>query len=200
MMDQWLVAPLYCFYDFLNLGEPPRKVDVIFVFAGKPERKVYGIELWRQGYAKELIISVGRFEWRGYYDLDLPTDGGLKQLVEKTPPEQRHFFVLLSAGEATSCSVKIGKFGTLSEALALERIVEHKGYQSVMVVSTPVHLRRIVLALRRSFRRKPISLSFVGVPEQVSTIKRQEWWRAPENRHFVFNEFFKYLVYRLSFH
>ena len=197
VLHRWLVTPFYCFYDFLDVGKPPQKVDVIFVFAGKPERKAYGIELWRRGYAKELILSVGRFEWRGYYKLDLPTDGGLKQSVEKTPPEQRHFFVTLSVPEATCSLVKIGNFGTMSEALALGKIVQDKGYQSLMVVSTPVHLRRIALALRRTFRRRAISVSCVAVPEQVSSIKRQDWWATPESRYFVLNELFKYLVYWL---
>jgi hypothetical protein len=49
-------------YRFLDIESPPQKCDCIFVLAGKPERKIFGIDLWRRGYAPELILSVGRFE------------------------------------------------------------------------------------------------------------------------------------------
>lgn len=73
---QWL-------FDYLNTGEePPRPADCIFVLAGRHERKVYGIDLLRRDLAPELILSAGRFEWRGFYALDLPGDSGLLKLVE----------------------------------------------------------------------------------------------------------------------
>ncbi len=72
-------------YRLLNIGESPQKSDCIFVLAGMHERKTYGIDLWRQGYAPQLILSVGRFEWRRFYTLGLPGDGGLRELVHATP-------------------------------------------------------------------------------------------------------------------
>src|SRR5262245_13733886 len=77
-------------YDYLSIGIAPRKADCIFVLAGRQERKVFGIQLWQQGYAPEVILSVGRFEWRRFYHLGLSGDGGLKAMVDRTPPVQRH--------------------------------------------------------------------------------------------------------------
>jgi hypothetical protein len=58
-------------YDFLDVGKSPRPADCIFVLAGKEERKAYGIKMWRFGYASQLILSVGRFEWRKFGELGL---------------------------------------------------------------------------------------------------------------------------------
>jgi hypothetical protein len=48
--------------NLLNIPELPRKVETIFVLAGKEIRKAHGSELWKQGYAPVLFLSVGRFE------------------------------------------------------------------------------------------------------------------------------------------
>jgi hypothetical protein len=85
--------------DFLDIGKSPHIADCIFVLAGKQERKTYGIKMWRFGYAPELIISVDRFEWRKFKELNLESDGGLEELVEKTPPKKRHFLVRMDRQE-----------------------------------------------------------------------------------------------------
>lgn len=197
------ITPLYCLYDclyhFLSLGEQPDQTDCIFVFAGKPERKAYGVKLWRQGYAGELILSVGRFEWRGFYNLGLPGDGGLMQLVERTPPRLRHFFVSLQGKEVTCSSIQIGRFGTKSEALELAKRIKEKGYQSVMIVSSPMHLRRAAWSVSQAIRYSPVCLSLVAVPEEMSSLTGHDWWESPERRSAVREEFFKYLFYRLNF-
>jgi hypothetical protein len=144
-------------YRFLSVGVPPRKSDCIFVLAGRPERKTYGIDLWRQGYAPELILSVGRFEWRGFYKLDLPSDGDLRKLVDAVPPVERHFFVRLRASGADSMAVKKGRLGTLTEGLALAALLRGGPIRSLMIVSTSIHLRRtafVFVLKRRSLCRK----------------------------------------------
>lgn len=97
-------------YDFLSYGEPPRKADCIFVLAGREERKRYGIDLWKTHWAPELILSVGRFEWRRFYALGLPGDGGLRGLVDNTPPVARHFFVCFGADGARAVLIERRSF------------------------------------------------------------------------------------------
>ena len=175
--------------DFLNIGEQPRKAGCIFVFAGREERKVYGIELWRQGYAPELILSVGRFEWRRFYSLGLPADGGLKRLVNSTPPVQRHFFVRVRSDGAAASLITIGRYGTWTEAVALAHLLRDNAPESMMVVSSPTHLRRVRLALRRTFRRMPTRLSFVACPENAGSVTGAD----------LYLELRKYLRYLLLF-
>ena len=185
-------------YRFLNVGEPPRKCDCIFVLAGRPERKVYGIDLWRQGYAPELILSVGRFEWRGFYTLGLPADGGLKELIQATPPQERHFFVRIRESVAEARLTRKGRLGTMTEGRALAAQLRDGSIRSLMVVSSPIHLRRVALVFRNAFRGTGLDLTFVAVPESISSIRRADLALSAETRAAVRQEFFKYLCYLLS--
>ncbi len=153
---------------FLNIGEAPRPADCIFVLAGRQERKVYGVDLWRKGLAPELILSVGRFEWRRFYGLDLPGDGGLLKLVEATPPVRRHFFVKFGPKGEEAVLTPVRRLGTMTEARELAKYLDGQGLRSMMVVSTSIHLRRVSLAFRRAFKGSGLELSFVAVPESLS--------------------------------
>jgi hypothetical protein len=117
--------------------------------------------------------------------------------VDETPPEQRHFFAELNANSANCFLLKIGIFGTRREALALAKITEFKDYKLIVIVSTSVHLRRAACVLRRAFGSRPISFFFVAVPEESSSIRRQNCWKTPLDRYFVLKEFFKYIFYRV---
>lgn len=173
-------------HNYLDIASKPEPCDAIFVLAGKQERKVHGIALWRVGYAPELILSVGRFEWRRFYDLGLPHDGGLQKLVDSVPPVERHFFVREWKDRAESLAVAKGKYGTLTEALAAANLLREGEYRSLMVVSSAYHLRRVALAFRRAFRGSGTKLVFTAVPDE-----------PPESRAELLKELRKYLLYRL---
>ena len=188
-------------YDYLNIGTAPKQADCIFVLAGRQERKILGIHLWQQGCAPELILSVGRFEWRKFEHLGLRADGGLKVMVDQTPPVRRHFFVRMK-GHVTSCQwVEPGWLGTWNEARALAAALTKEPIQSLIVISDGVHLRRVAVAFHRAFRGRSVQLAFVGVSAASLPVpaERHSWWRQPESRSYVFKELFKFLVYRAIF-
>lgn len=85
-------SPLSILSDLLSVGVTPRRCDLVVVLAGRPERKPYGLRLFREGLAPRLILSVGRFEVRQTASLDLG-DLGLRQLAQRIPADQRHFFL-----------------------------------------------------------------------------------------------------------
>jgi hypothetical protein len=169
--------------------------DVIFVFAGKQERKAAGLDLWKRGYAPEIILSVGRFEWRRFSQLDLQSDGGLLGLVEKTRPQDRHFFVRCSFHETSCTLTRKAYFGTRNEAREFARIVGAVN-QTIMVVSTSFHLRRARLVFRRAFRsRADVEIHCVAVPESEAYVRRSDLRRSWRARWAVLQEFGKYVVY-----
>src|SRR5215469_4373168 len=51
-------------WDYLDVSDSPEPSDVIFVLAGRSERKIYGLQLFNQNLAPWLILSVGRYEVR----------------------------------------------------------------------------------------------------------------------------------------
>jgi len=170
---------------FLDIGEPPRCCDCIFVLAGRPERKLYGIDLWHQGYAPELILSIGRFEWRAFYTLGLPSDGGLKELIQATPPRERHFFVRFRDSGAKASLVQKSRLGTMTEGRALASQLHDSPVRSLMVVSSPIHLRRVALVFRHAFAGSGTDLAFVAAPETQSSTMQE-----------VRGELIKFLLYR----
>jgi hypothetical protein len=185
-LREWLAKQIY---DFLDVGRAPHPADCIFVMAGKQERKICGIKMWRIGFSDQLILSVDRFEWRKFANLNLESDGGLVSLVPQIPAPKRHFLVHLNHQQASCSLVAKSLFGTRSEARALAGYLCKTSIRSLMVVSSPAHLRRVAIAFRRAFRKSGIDPIFVAVPEEVafdsSTVRAQIW-----------AEFRKYLFYR----
>ncbi len=179
-------------YDFLDIGKSPRPADCIFVPAGRQARKVHGIKMWRFGYASQLILSVGRFEWRKFRELKLESDGGLEAFAAQIPPEKRHFLVRLDRQEAFCTPVRIGHFGTRSEARVLAEYLRSLPVRSLLVLSSPLHLRRVAVVFRKAFRNRGIHLTFVAAPEHKS-------FASPAARKEIWSEFFKYLLYRILF-
>jgi uncharacterized SAM-binding protein YcdF (DUF218 family) len=179
-------------YDFLDIGKSPRPADCIFVLAGKQDRKSYGVKMWRFGYAPQLILSVGRFEWRKFSELGLESNGGLVCKVEQTTPKKRHFLVRLDRQEVFCTLAQTGIFGTRSEARALAAYLRDMPVRSLLILSSPVHLRRVALAFRRAFHKSGINLTFVAAPDKPSFASSAACAE-------VWSELLKYLVYRILF-
>ncbi|GMR24714.1 MAG: hypothetical protein BMS9Abin37_3306 [Acidobacteriota bacterium] len=133
---------------FLDIAREPEKADAIFVFAGREERKRLGVELFRSEYAPRLILSVGRFEWRRFEALGLWSDGGLVDMVQTIEAPERHFFVHVERDRARCEHVHKGRLGTMTEARALAAVIDEAELRSVLIVSSPEHLPRCLLALR----------------------------------------------------
>ena len=189
MRSSWWSRLSHILNNFLDVGQPPEKADALFVFAGRQERKTYALELFRQGYASRLIFSVGRFEWRRFAQLGLADDGGLAELVQKTPAPQRHFFVSLDDRTAQCFLIATGKFGTLREAKALAESIQKQNFKNLIIVSSGFHLRRACAALRR-YCSPRLQITPVAVPARFNAV-------APLQSSLIFKEGCKYLLYKL---
>ena len=119
--------------------------------------------------------------------MGLPQDGGLLRLVQSTPAEKRHFFVRLRSHQAEAHLIPILRYGTLTEALALSQLLRADPPASMMILSTPTHLRRAAVAFRYSFKGLATKLIFVAGPEDDSLNTAAAIW----------TEFAKYCFYRI---
>jgi uncharacterized SAM-binding protein YcdF (DUF218 family) len=151
--------------------------DAIFVFAGRESRKRFGLRLFREGIAGRLVLSVGRFEWRRFASLGLPNDGGLSELVSKTEPKVRHFFVDIRSESARSERIPTGALGTWSEARALSRFVERERIEKLLVISHRQHLRRCLLALELVLPRS-CDVVPVAAPDDPEEPPASRWMEA----------------------
>jgi hypothetical protein len=87
-------------YFWLARADLPVESDAIFALAGETQRKVYALELYRTRLAKRIVLSVARFEIRGFSQLNLPSAVNLLQAAANIPAPQRHFFVSFAEGES----------------------------------------------------------------------------------------------------
>ena len=193
----WWARPLIGMHDLLDVSGPVTSADAIFVFAGRPERKRFGVELWHHGVAETLVISVARFEWRGVAELRLSSDGGLRALVDQTPPARRHFLITLERKDARAEWIPRGRLGTWSEALAVARLARERGWRSLLLITTAAHSRRTMFSVKRALRSDDTRISMVSVPEMRSSVRRDSWWRDRSARRLVLREWIKLPVYAL---
>jgi len=190
--------------EFLSSHDAPSPCDLIFVLAGRPERKPYGLELLRQKLSPRLILSVGRFEVRDTAALlELP---GLLSLRDNLPPRQRHFWIDFHASDFRNNAPQITmaalqqantfwELRGLASYLQSGRAVPHR----ICIISTSIHLRRVRYCCAKIpfFARR--SLAYLAVPEEQSSFQKHGWWRRPAESTYLFREYLKLAGYRLLY-
>src|SRR5690348_8660612 len=115
----WWRSALARLYESLIRDDAVRPADLIFVMAGRMERKIYGLELYRAGISPKLVLSVGRFEVSKMRGLNLEGWDELRLLHQGTPPDERHFFLTLDASGFQAAKAMLPQWSTYGECLAL---------------------------------------------------------------------------------
>jgi DUF218 domain len=191
----WWHSCLNGLYQSLTWNDPVESVDLIFVMAGRMERKQYGLELYRAGIAPRLVFSVGRFEvskmsrleWEGFHDLIA--------LRERTQPDDRHFFVEVDSSGIHIERAKLQRWNTYGEALGLRQLLAGGNLGKVMIISTEIHLRRVAFTLNKVFHDVPVKFSYCPVPPRLEFLRKDRWWSRPYDRWFVLKEIVKLVGY-----
>jgi hypothetical protein len=186
-------------YESLTLNDSPDTVDLIFVMAGRMERKVYGLELYRAGMAPQVTLSVGRFEISRMSMIEWEVLDELRALRDRTGPAERHFFIDIDSSGVRIEKAALPRWSTYGEAVAFRRFWEVKKAKSVMVVSTDVHLRRTALAFAEAFRGTPVQFRYCPVPPRFGFVQKSRWWTRRDDRRFVLRELVKLAGYRAIF-
>lgn len=172
---------------FLITEDPPCRVDAVYVLGGDAEmRGAEAARVFRQGWST-------RFRFTGE---PVPTALHVEG-IERTEAEQTRL-VALRAGVPDSLAVALNK-GTstyeeagfiLSDALAA-------GHDTVMIVSSRFHLRRIAFVFRERFREQGITVVLHGAPN--GDYDEDRWWDVEEGLLMVNNEYVKLVYYRLKY-
>jgi uncharacterized SAM-binding protein YcdF (DUF218 family) len=191
-----LSTQLYRLYESLTRSDPPNPADLIFVLAGKMERKQYAIELYRAGVAPRLLLSIGRFEVSKMRAIGFASADELIALRDRTPPEQRHFFCEMNASGIRIERPKLRRWNTYGEILGLREYLGRDNPRSINVVSTDIHLRRVADVFDRVFRNAPLEAHYCPVPARCSSLRKEEWWARANDRSYVVKELTKLAAYR----
>jgi uncharacterized SAM-binding protein YcdF (DUF218 family) len=188
---------LYRLYDSLTRNDAIEPVDLIFVFAGRMERKAYALELYRAGIAPRLLLSIGRFEVSKMRNIGFESAAELIARRDRLAPDDRHFFCEISAAGTHIETARLRRWNTYGEVLGLRQYLQRDMPRSVGLVSTDVHLRRIALAFDKVFRDAPVKASYWPVPAGASSLRREEFWVRSDDRQYVLKELLKLPAYRM---
>lgn len=144
---------------YLNVSEEPIAADVIVVISGgdTPARAQRGIALYEQGFAPLLIFSGRNIDPRfndAVYMAALAREAGV--------PEG----AILIEDQATT---------TLQNAEESERILQTVGADSILLVTSPYHLRRAALTFERVLGPE-IAVHPVAAVDQDWSKRR--WWAS----------------------
>lgn len=172
--------------DFLVIQDKLQPADLIHVIAGPDYRTDYAIQLYKQGYGRQLFFTGGWCKFHNYFHGQHAKERALEQDI----PVQA---IAIDESQVTS---------TYSEVVKLKEFIDQSQVpiHSTIVVSDPYHMRRARWAYRQVFGDK-IRLDMVPVPFELSPYKRH-WWIDKESEKFVKDEYLKiayyYARYRFS--
>lgn len=156
--------------NFLIVNEMPQKSDVIIVLAGDSgERLNYGVALYQQGFADNLLLSGGM----SYVQM-------VPQLLQGIPESD-----ILREDKSRT---------TFENAKYSLKIIQARGYRSAIVVTSPYHTRRASIIFSQVF--KGIDVTICPVPYDAGMT--HNWWQSGGSTQFVVSEYLK-LVWHYLF-
>jgi uncharacterized SAM-binding protein YcdF (DUF218 family) len=165
--------------DFLIVQDKLEPADVIHVISGPDYRTEYGIQLYQQGYGKQLFFTGGwctlHNEYHGLRGERLALEQGVK-------PE---------AIQIDDSTIK----STYEEALRLKEFIDNSSQpiHSIIVVSDPFHMWRARWTYRKIFGNQ-MEILMAPVPFEMTPFQRQ-WWTNFESRQMVKEEYVKIAYY-----
>lgn len=169
--------------EFLFVEDDPEAADLIFVFGGKrQERALRAAELYRQGYAPKIWVSGGDKRKTGTAEAEV-----LKRtMMEQGVPEAA---ILLETASADTIENVVASHPLIEKAFGW------KNFRKVILVSSPMHMRRV----KRAFARHcPPETKIICCPDGRTDIARDNWWQTPEGRREVLRELEKVRSYALK--
>jgi hypothetical protein len=200
MIAHFLKATLGGMYDKLAICQAASPADLIFVLAGLPERKRYGWELFQQGLAPVLLLSVARSEARFLSArAGIPDDGNIISLLPICPDQGNHIFLWFDRGGVRPEVIRLPELNTFGEIWALSTLSQRHRLRHVLILSTAIHLRRIRYAVHKSFGSTAAQISYLGVPEDASICRGHRWWSRRSDARLVIGEWIKLAGYHVKY-
>ncbi len=167
---------------FLVVSDRLEKADIIRVLGGSPDRYLYGADLFRRGYGKKIVFSF----WDNYLPL---VQKSMSQIVKEYTKSQ---------GVPEDAVLIFDGVSTYQEAVITRDLIEREGYKSVIVVSSPYHMRRASIIFDYVIGKRA-KLIYVPVPEAWTDFRAEGWWRDEEAAVSVLHEYISIIYYYLNY-
>jgi uncharacterized SAM-binding protein YcdF (DUF218 family) len=166
---------------FLDISEPPAKVDAVIVLGGGVHTRPFvAAALVKTGRAQRVLLATIKAPYRSAEGFGVPEHEITKKilLARGVPAEQ----IVQLAGECNS---------TEDEANALARFLDQEPGLRVAVVTSNFHTRRTRLLLARVLGQRMQQITFVGAP--TDSFDAETWWQDEEGVVTYSTEYLKLL-------
>ena len=180
----WIIIPRMG--SFLIVKDKPVKADALIILMGNiPDRTLEAFDLYKQGYARKIIIVMANRYGIDYFrKKGIPLDGQTtitKKALEGLGVSSDDIIIL--PGDAKS---------TQEEAEALKKYVAlHKQVDTVLLVSSSYHTRRAKLIFNNEMKRSGEKVTIVSCPSKYTGFNDKQWWKDRESSKIVFFEYLK---------
>ena len=176
---------------YLIVDMPLEKADALVILAGgNTGRWLEAADLYREGYARHLLLSPG------YPD---PVGDELRAKGITYPSEaqvMRDVYAQLGVPASQVEIMPTGFDNTADEAAGARRIALQRGWNSIIVVSAKYHTRRALYAFQREFEGTGITVQVRGSRHEHP--QPDGWWRSRSDLRWVLSETQRLIAYRLG--
>lgn len=164
------------------------KADAMIVLAGAPERAMYAADLFGQGYAPTIYVSrpAREFSHRRLeeFGIVLPTEEFVNRTILNKRGVDNKYIQVFSRGS----------INTLDEARSLRAALPQE-VKTLMIVTSPYHVRRVKLVFGDVFRESGVSVWVVANPYEVFP---DHWWTEQDAARQTVLEVIKIVFYQLG--
>lgn len=152
---------------FLVVADPLVPADAIFVLDGKtPARELEAAALYHRGFAPRVVVSLARD----------PIEVA-RRLAGEPPPQERSVRVLEHARVPAASIVRLDRVveNTGQELAADFEYARRHGFRRVILVTSPVHTRRVRIVWNRRYQAGVAALVH---PAPLEPFDPDRWWRS----------------------
>jgi len=176
--------------EYLIFQQPaPQQADVIVILANWEDtiiRVRAGADLYKGELAKKIFVPRMQ-QMRGLEEI--------KKLGINIP-ENRDLVITILQGLGVPLDAIVTSAqevtNTWDEAQEVRNLIEHKGYKSVVLVTSKYHSRRAYLIFKDALKGKA---TVISVPSSYDSSDPESWWKRDDDAKKVFMEYQKLLVY-----
>lgn len=172
--------------NWLVTEEMPDHADAMVLLMGTfPPRVLQAVDLYSEGRTGRLIIvNENRDQYKMLTERGVEVIGTTIQasnalMILGIPPDS----ITMLTGEAQS---------TLNEAMVtMDYLSQHPEIKSLIIVSSPSHMRRSKLIFRKAISYSGLQVSVFCSPSKYTGFNPDKWWKSKEDIQIVLSEYLK---------
>ena len=167
---------------FLIVNDKIVPSDIIVVLSLDENRLKYAVKLLNNGYGKIVAASCGEEDF-DYFNIFVEADSAIKRYLLDLGVRNDQLQLITNV---TS---------TYDEANRVKELVIQNGYQTLIVVSNPFHLRRSKFIFSKVLNDLEVKLYFSGPPLEEFNMSVDGWWTREKEIVWIFEEYLKLILY-----